>query len=160
DPEAEGALCDLLRELGHAEPLARRLEAQLARATRAESADPEVELALRLELADLCAGALQTPAAALGHYTRLLVLEPSHPRAFAPALAIAEQLDRHEEALHLIDARLAAASTSPARAELLEQRGDLLAGALGRSEEALASYREVLELEPRRSHSLQRMRHE
>ncbi|MCG8591995.1 MAG: tetratricopeptide repeat protein, partial [Proteobacteria bacterium] len=142
DGDARGALCELYRELGDAAPLAQLLEEDLPQLAPAD-AEP-----VRIELAELLAGPLENPNAALAHLRDLLAEAPAHGQAHARALALAERLGRNEETLALIENRLGHESRAPERAALLERRAQLLAGPLGRPEESLAAYREALTLAP------------
>ncbi|HEX2485088.1 MAG TPA: hypothetical protein VHQ66_07305, partial [Myxococcota bacterium] len=136
------ALRECYRRLGEGEPLARLLEAELGAVGGAE------EVALRAELAALLEGPLGRPADALGHWRRVLELEPAHAEAGERALALAATLARPAEHLALLDDALARTRTRELRARRLRERAALLVGPLERPDEAAASLREALALEP------------
>ncbi len=140
--EARAALRELYRRLGESDALARLLEDELSRVAGAD------EVPLRLELAELMVQALSRPGDALAHLRRVLELEPANSGAAERALALAEQLGRHDERLELLDGLLSRERTGHGRAARLAQRGALLAGPLGRAAEAAAPLRESLELDP------------
>jgi tetratricopeptide (TPR) repeat protein len=147
DREVESALRELYRSLDEPEPLAALLEAEIPRAR------PARQSALRLELADLLSERLDRTEEALEHLQAVLRAEPDHEAALDAALALSEKLGRETDVLALIDLRLDATPPGPERARLLERRGDLLAGALDRPEEAASAYREAVALsaDPRRA---------
>jgi tetratricopeptide (TPR) repeat protein len=141
---AYGALCDLYRRDGQAAPLAELLEGALAR-TRG----PE-EIPIRMELARLLEERLARPSDALDHLQRVIELEGDHAAAFRHALKLAERLQRHDEQMQLLDTRLELHLSNDERIELLEMRGDLLAGVIDAADAAVAVYREVIALDPER----------
>jgi tetratricopeptide (TPR) repeat protein len=144
DRDAHAALCDLHRRAGQAEPLAERLEASLAWASRKET------IAIRQELAQLFAEALGRPADALAELERVLEISPEQSAAFDQALSLAGQLGRPDDQLVMIDRRLELRLAPDERARLLEQRADLLAGPLEAPDTAVSAYREVIALDPER----------
>jgi tetratricopeptide (TPR) repeat protein len=142
DRAVEAALRDLYRRGGEAAPLARLLEQELTRVAGRE------EVPLRAELAALYEGALSDASAAYLQLRRLLEIEPAHAAARARAIELATALGRHEDRVALLDRALVDANSPGARARLFAQRGDVLATHLGRREEAIASFREALALDP------------
>jgi tetratricopeptide (TPR) repeat protein len=152
DLEIEATLRDLYRSLGDAAPLAALLETEIDRVAAADS------LALRLELSELLSGPLDRSEDALGQLVRALEIDGSHAVAFERALSIARQLDRHEELLALIDRRLDATHAPAERAQLFEQRGDLLMAPLDRLEEAAGAYRSALAQDASRSSTRRKLR--
>jgi tetratricopeptide (TPR) repeat protein len=152
DLQIEGILRELYRELGDAAPLAVLIETEIARHSAAESVD------LRLELAELLAGPLDRAEDALGQLVTALEIDGSRNDAFDRALMIAHQLERHDELLALIDRRLECTRLPAARAELFEQRGDLLTGPLERLEEAAGAYRAALSQAPDRTGTRRKLR--
>jgi len=142
DASAERALCELHREAGEHEALARLLEAQLAGVAGA------AEIPLRLELAEILAKRLERPAEGLLHLRRILEIEPDRAEARARALALAERAGAPEVLLELLDLALAVERDPDERASLLHRRGMVLAGPLDRIGEAMASFREAVGLRP------------
>lgn len=145
DRSAREALRDLYRELDEPEPLVRLLEYELRHCTGAS------EIPLRRELAELTGQRLERPADALAHLRRVLELGPGDWAAREQALALAEQLDRPEEAVALIDAALERDDARRRHADLWARRGALLGEALGRLDAAADSYRRAIELDPGRA---------
>jgi tetratricopeptide (TPR) repeat protein len=152
DADVQGALRDLYRRLERPEPLARMLQAELARV-----AGPR-EVPLRLELAELALGPLAAPADALVQLRRVLELEPRNAEALERAILAAEQANAHGECAELL-ARAAGRTGDPERrARLLTRRGALLAGPLGRVDEAIACYEAALDAAPTASETLAALR--
>jgi tetratricopeptide (TPR) repeat protein len=142
DRHAEAALLELYRSRGESRLLANLLLAELRRASRRD------ELALHLELAELFAGDLDDPAAAIAHWRRALALDPTRSEALDAALRCADGNGGAFQQLDLIDHVAAAATRDRDRARLLARRGDLLAQALGWIEEGAESWRRSLALDP------------
>ncbi|HET6304177.1 MAG TPA: hypothetical protein VFG80_05290 [Myxococcota bacterium] len=143
DRSASSALCELYRSLGEAEPLSRLLEEELARVGGRD------EIPLRAELAELRAGPLGDPAAALVHQRRILDLDPGHAGSLARAIELSAELGQHELLAALLDAALRRTREPGVRAALLARKGALLAEVLGRPEDALAAFRAALFAAPR-----------
>jgi tetratricopeptide (TPR) repeat protein len=141
DRSAVAALCDLYRRLGEAGPLARLLEAELARV------GGPAEIAPRLELAALLAGELGRPAEALRHLRRVLELEPGHGVALERALELSERLGEHGDQLALLELAAARTASPSEQARIALSRSHLLT-ALERRDEALASLRQAAQLDP------------
>jgi tetratricopeptide (TPR) repeat protein len=152
DPNAQAVLRDLYRQLGEFAPLALLLEAQVARAAGS------AEAPIRLELAGLFEGPLARPADALRHLRRVLEIAPGHAEALARASALAERLGDADTLEALLADAAARAATSGERAALLTRRAGLLAGPLGRADEALACYDAALRLDPRSEAALAGLR--
>jgi len=142
DATAERALCELHREAGEHEPLARLLEARLAGRAGMD------EVPLRLELAEILGERLDRPAEGLLHLRRVLELEPGRADARSRALALAERAGAPEVLLELLDLALAVERDPGERAALLHRRGMVLAGPLDRMGEAVTSFREAVGLRP------------
>jgi len=142
DADLQSALRDLYRRQGRSEPLARLLEAELARTTG------PLEIPLRLELGELLAGALNDPAGALIHYRRALELEPKNADTLARAIAVAERANAHDVCAELLGRAAGIAGDPQRRARLLTRRAALLAGPLARVDDAIASYEAALALAP------------
>lgn len=140
DRDIEAALRDLYRQLDEPAALAALIEAEIPRARPAE------QIRLRLELVALLTHRLERPDEALEQLRAVLAVEPDHDDALTAALALSEQLGRQTDMLAMLDLRLEAMPAGPERARLLERRGDLLAGALDRPEEAASAYREAVAL--------------
>ena len=113
---------------------------------------------VRVELAELLAGPLDRPDSALLHARRVLQLAPHHPQAFESALAMALRLERPDVALEILDARLADARGDVERAALLARRARLLAGPLGRPDEAAERLPRRVALRPVRARAARRAR--
>ncbi len=142
DREIEAVLRDLYRELGDAQSLASLLEGEIPRLSALE------QVPLRIELAELLREQLARPEDALAQLQKVLSVEPERSVAFDAAVELSEQLGLQEEILRLIEARLASGGDLASATGLLERRGDLLAGALERPEEAASAYREAIALDP------------
>jgi Tfp pilus assembly protein PilF len=142
DRSTEAALRDIHRRLEEHEPLARLLEAELARV------GGNAELPLRRELATLCAGPLERPADALGHLRRILEIAPREAETLEEAVRLAEATGSHSEAAELMDRAARQAQHSDRRAEWMTRRGRVLAETLGRDEEAAACFEAALTLVP------------
>ncbi len=138
DRTAAGALCELYRNLGEAELLARLLEEELARVGGRE------EIRLRVELAGLRAGPLGDPAAALVHHRRILELDPECVESLERAIDLAGSLGPPDLLATLLDAALRRTPDRTGRAELLARKGELLADALDRPEDAVDALRAAL----------------
>jgi tetratricopeptide (TPR) repeat protein len=151
DREVHAALCDLYRQAGEAEPLARLLETELAQKVGAE------EIEVRLELAELLANQLDRAVEALPHLRRVLEIEPDHESALERRLVVAEKLGRHDEVLALLDARLGRLKSDAERAPLLARRARLLAGALDQPAGAAQTYRRALRAAPGRAELLREL---
>lgn len=152
DSDAQAALRDLYRRLGKSEPLARMLQAELSRV-----AGPQ-EVPLRLELAELLDAALASPAEALVQLRRVLELEPRNAAVLERAILAAERASAHEECAELLARAAARAAEPERRARLLTRRGGLLAGPLGRGEEAIACYEAALGAAPDANETLAALR--
>jgi tetratricopeptide (TPR) repeat protein len=152
DAAAHAVLRDLYRQLGEFTPLAMLLEAQVARAAGSSEAP------IRLELASLYEGPLAKPAEALRHLRRVLEIAPGHAEALARACALAERLGDGEAQNALLAEAAARAASPRERAAVLTRRAQLLAGPLGRADEALACFDEALRLEPRSDEALAGLR--
>ena len=152
DPDAERALRDLYRSLGEARPLARLLEAALQGVAGAD------EIPIREELAGLCAGPLERPADALTHLRRVIELDPGRGEAIERALALAEQLEAHDEHLALVDVALRRTPAPQPRAALLAERAKLLAGPLARPTDAAEALRAALRADPTQRELLVQLR--
>ncbi|MBW2361078.1 MAG: hypothetical protein JRG84_09275 [Deltaproteobacteria bacterium] len=144
DTAIEAALRELYRILDAPEPLARLLEAELARL------GGPAEIPVRLELANLWTESLDRPADALLELRRIVHLDPSHAEALDRGLDLAAQLDRPSVVRELLDDALRREHTASARADLLARRAQLLASLPDSSDAALADYREALRLHPDR----------
>jgi tetratricopeptide (TPR) repeat protein len=142
DRGARAALADLHRTRGNAEPLVRLLREELV------SASPERELELQLELASLVWEGLRDPMGALPHLRRCLELEPTRTDLLEQALAACALRGGELAQLDLVEHVIERAGSDAARAALLARRGTLLADALQWNEEADASWRAALALDP------------
>lgn len=139
--DARSALCELLRARGEAARLAPQLELALRRAGAHAPA-------LRRELAELYEGPLAAPARALEHWLALCRLDPGAGEPRERAIALASGLGRLDEAAALLEQAASDPATGSARARCWSRCAELLAGPLGRPEEALRAWRESLLLEP------------
>jgi tetratricopeptide (TPR) repeat protein len=142
DRHAEAALLELYRSRGDARLLVDLLIVELRRASRRD------ELALHLELAELHAGALEDPDAAIAHWRRALALDPGRTEVLDEALRCADRTGGVFSQLDLIDHVTAAATRDRDRARLLARRGDLLVQAIGWAEEGVDSWQRSLALDP------------
>src|SRR5262249_52982735 len=142
DRGARAALADLHRSRGDARPLAQLLVEELA------SASPDRELELQLELASLQAEALGDPAGAVPHLRRCLELEPGRSDLVEWAISARALRGGRLAQLDTVEHAGERATSDAARAALLARRGTLLADALQWNEEAAASWRAALELDP------------
>ncbi len=152
DRDLQGSLRDLYRRLGEAEPLARLLDTELGRVVG------PTEVPLRLELADLLGGALARPADGLVQLRRVLELEPRHLEALERAIALAERAGAHAECADLLRRAALRARDAGERSRLLTRRGVLLAGPLGRHDEAIAAFEAALAAEPNAVETLAALR--
>jgi tetratricopeptide (TPR) repeat protein len=152
DRDIEARLCSLYRELDDPMPLAALLEGEIPRLPCEE------RIPLLMELADLLAHRLDRSEEALAKLREVLLLEADHDAAFEGAMELSESLGRQDEILQLLDARLESNPPSAERARLLEHRGQLLAGALDRPEEAASAYREAIALAPDRPRARRALR--
>lgn len=142
DAAAGEALCELHREAGDGEALVRLLEARLPGLAGTD------EVPVRSELAQVMS-ALGRPEEALVHLRRVLEVDPGHADARQRALELAETLGSPDALLELLDgALLDCTSDREQRANLLLRRGQVLAGPLERSDEAVACFREAAVLAP------------
>jgi len=141
DREVQAGLCEIYRHLGEDESLARLLEVELARCAGG------LEVPVRLELAELLAGSQDRSADALIHLRRVLQIEPGHAAALDQAIELARKLDQTHTLLELLDTAVDVGPMPAARAQLLSQRGKLLAEISRRPDEAIAAYREALHLD-------------
>jgi tetratricopeptide (TPR) repeat protein len=119
------------------------LEGEIAARTEApEEDDRERLLCLHLQAARAAERQLAEPERAAAHWRRALSLDPEHAEAGEWLLASCAAEGRHEEAAALLRARLERLGRTVADAErsadLCLQLAELLASALGRSEEAIA----------------------
>jgi tetratricopeptide (TPR) repeat protein len=143
DRGARAALADLHRSRGDALPLAELLREELA------SASPERELELQLELASLHAESLGDPAGAVPHLRRCLELEPARSDLVEWAISASGLRGGPLAQLDMVDHACERANgDDTARAALLARRGALLADTLQWSDEAAASWRAALALDP------------
>jgi tetratricopeptide (TPR) repeat protein len=140
DRAIEASLRELYRAEGRGEPLVALLETELRHLAGT------AEIPVRLELVERLRAS--SPANALIHASRVLQLAPRHRGALDAALALAESLDRGDEALALLDARIAACASPREGAEWHQRKARLLAGALARPTAAIESYRAALAADP------------
>lgn len=152
DERAYAALCDLYRAGGDAAALARLLEQGLPRRSGA------MRIGVRMELARLLEEDLERPSEALEQLAAVIEQDRDHEAAFQQALALAHRLERHDQEIALVDARLERPVSQAERVELLERRADLLAGPLAAPEAAVSAYREVVSLAPDRSSARRSLR--
>ena len=145
DTTIEAALRELYRTLEAAEPLARLLDAEVARL------GGTAEIPLRLELADLRRGPLGQPFEALRELRRVVDLDPTHSGALGEGLALAAELDRPAVAREMLDLALRGAGSGARRTDLLVERAHLDAAVPERRDEAIAGYREALASDPGRA---------
>ncbi len=141
DREIETALRQVLRRQGDAAALAFLLEAELGRVGGI------AEVPLRLELATLCADALDRPRDALTHLRRVLDVDPRESEARERAIALAARSGAKEEEAALLLTASDRARGPKERAALLSRRGDLLAE-LGQHDEAAEAYTAALDAIP------------
>ncbi len=142
DHGARAALGDLYRSRGDAGPLVGLLREELPRADR------DRELELQRELASLVAEALGDPIGAIPHLRRCLELEPARAELLERALSACALQGGPLAQLDLVEHVCDRADGDTARAALLARRGALLADALQWNEEAAASWRAALALDP------------
>jgi len=140
DRAIEASLRELYRAQGRSEPLVELLEAELRHLAGTAEVPVRLELVERLRAS--------SPANALVHASRVLQLAPRHRGALDAALAIAESLGRGEDALALLDARIAACQSPQESGEWHQRKARLLAGALARPAAAIDSYRAALSVDP------------
>jgi tetratricopeptide (TPR) repeat protein len=152
DTEARAALRELYRRLEESEPLARLLETDLERL-----AGPD-EIPVRLELARLFTVPLARPGRAVDQLRRVVQLDPSHADALERGLELAEHLQRHDVTEELLDAALARPQPNAVRSRLLAHRGQLLSRDPGRTDRAIADFREAASLDPSRGEVRQALR--
>ena len=151
DPGARAALGDLYRSRGDAAPLAQLLREELPRADR------DRELELQLELASLAAESLDDPAGAVPHLRRCLEIEPTRADLLEWALTACALRGGPLAQLDLVEHVCERATDDTARAALLARRGALLADALSWREEAGASWRAALLIDPDQSLARERL---
>jgi tetratricopeptide (TPR) repeat protein len=142
DRSARAALADLYRSGGAADPLVRLLREELA------SASAEREFELQLELASLVGRGLGDRAGAIPHLRRCLELEPTRTDLLDQALAACALRGGELAQLDLLEHAAEHAGSDTTRAALLARRGVLLADALQWNEEAEASWRAALQIDP------------
>jgi tetratricopeptide (TPR) repeat protein len=142
DHGARAALADLYRSRGDAEPLAALLREELARADR------DRELELQLELASLAAESRGDAPGAIPHLRRCLELEPARADLLEWALTACDRRGGPLAQLDLVEHVCERAASDTVRAALLARRGTLLADTLQWNEEAAASWRAALAIDP------------
>jgi len=152
DAAAESTLRDLYRQLGEAAPLARLLEAQVARVVGG------LEVPLRLELAGLLESPLARPDDALPHLRRVLEIAPRHAEARSRALALAERIGATGAHETLLAEAAEQAATAAERAAFHTRRGVLLAGPLARPADAIACFEAALRDDPGQDDALAGLR--
>ena len=140
DAQAAAQLREIARDQGDVDALIPLLREELMRSA------PEQELALQRELAELLA---PQGGAALPHARRAAALAPRDHDLLERALTAAKATGSVYAALDLLDDLLASAPDLATRAQLLACRGDTLQDQLGWTVEALHSWREALEADPR-----------
>jgi len=140
DRAIEASLRELYRAQGRSEPLVALLEAELRHLAGTAEVPVRLELIERLRAT--------TPANALVHASRVLQLAPRHRGALDAALAIAESLGRGDDAVALLDARIAACQSPDESGEWQQRKARLLAGALARPAAAIDCYRAALAAAP------------
>ena len=114
----------------------------------ARAAEPSLKRELALELAVLFEGPLGMADDAETTYARVLAADPADDVA-GPALErIYRQAERHRELRELLWAKKERALDPAARGEVLLAIAELDEGPLADREAAIASYRELLELDP------------
>ena len=140
DRAIEASLRELYRAMGRIEPLVELLESELRHLAGTAEIPVRLELVERLRATH--------PENALVHARRVLQLAARHRGAVEAAVAIAESLGRPEDALAILDARIAASPSDYESAEWQIRRARLLAGPLARNSDAIDSYRAALGADP------------
>jgi tetratricopeptide (TPR) repeat protein len=151
DRGARTALADLYRSRGDAEPLVALLREEVARADR----DREMEL--QLELASLAAEALGIPSRAIPHLRRCLEIEPARADLLEWALTACGHEGGPLAQLDFVEHVWEHTDSDAARASLLARKGTLLADTLQWNEEATASWRAALLLDPNQAVARERL---
>jgi tetratricopeptide (TPR) repeat protein len=145
DHGSRAALGDLYRSRGEAGPLVGLLREELPRVDR------DRELELQRELASLVAEGLGDPIGAIPHLRRCLEIDPTHAELLEWALSACALSGGPLAQLDLVEHACDRADGDAARAALLARRGTLLADALQWTDEAAASWRAALALDPNQS---------
>jgi tetratricopeptide (TPR) repeat protein len=101
-------LAQLYEETERSRDLVQALEAEIA-----IPAEPERERVLRVRAATLCAGVLAEPDRALGHYQRVLELDPGDTAASEFVVSRLEADGRLEEVARMLERRLDALGGQP-----------------------------------------------
>ncbi|HEU4410540.1 MAG TPA: tetratricopeptide repeat protein [Polyangiaceae bacterium] len=146
DAESAAALRELYRASGQSRKLAQLLDRLIGQAT-----SPPARTALRLELAQLQARALDAPDDAIDTLRAVLDEEPGQPEAVVRLSELYEQADRDHDLAELLEAQLSlAAERGDLAAETTYQvrLGELYESSLDDRAKAVATYEAVLARDP------------
>lgn len=146
-PEALAALERLYQRLESWPELADVFESRAAAAAGSD------RLALLFRLGRLCEERLADPDRAAAAYRRALEVDPRHLPSLQALEALLEAAGQREALLDVLAAQRAVAQDGASRERLLAKMG-LLADQLGRTEAAVALWRELLQSHPRHEGAL------
>ncbi len=148
----------LLGAMRHAAAAGTQEELASLLASAAEKArTDEGRAGLQRALAQLYAGDLKQPDEAVAAYRKLLELSPGDPAALDGLAALFRAQGRWAELLDVLRRQGAMAQEAPARAEILRRIGEVQDDELGDDNQAIATFRRMLELAPDDERALKRL---
>ncbi|MCB9569168.1 MAG: tetratricopeptide repeat protein [Myxococcales bacterium] len=113
-----------------------------------EGVSPEVRLAVLARSGRVLDKHLQDAARAIDAYRRVLELQPDHPEALAALDRIYTQSSMWEELVEVLQVRIPNTMDNETLIDLHMRLAAALQRYLGRPEDAIAAYNQVLELDP------------
>lgn len=127
-----------------------RAEEFLMRAERELPSKPHAvaRARIRFECGRLCESVLSRPDAALAHYRKALLENPSHVPTIQALRRLLLTRGEYGAAVPLFDAQISATRAPAARAALLYEKGRLLEDRLGQRREGREAFAAALELNP------------
>jgi tetratricopeptide (TPR) repeat protein len=150
DPHARRALENLLRQQDDPEGLADVLQSQLD-----DTEDPDERKLLLSKLGELYQRELGDDERAAQQFERILALDPEHRGALVALDALYDRTENDDARESVLARRERLADSTEAANDIATRRAALLAGRLGRAEDAAEVHIEILSRQPDRPATVQ-----
>jgi tetratricopeptide (TPR) repeat protein len=131
---------------------------EVLRRERTVASDPTARLVSTIELAKLAADRLQSYAEAIGLWKEALAIDPAAPGAIEALQKLAERDRDYATLAELLEREVERAAGNEDKVRALQKLAALRAEQLQDVEGALASWRRILEIEPRHGRALRAVR--
>ncbi|MCK5796191.1 MAG: tetratricopeptide repeat protein, partial [Deltaproteobacteria bacterium] len=113
-----------------------------------QTEDKEIRASLFERIANLLDTQLNDAAGAVDAYEKLLELQPNNPAALSALSRLYHMHGEHTKLLSVLRAQAMTTEGATTRAEILLRMGQILEDDLGQADQALAHYREALDVHP------------